>query len=269
MIEDPLILITNDDGIASPGLAAAAAAMDDLGKLLIVAPLHQQTSMGRSRILLPHQDGRIQETVIRYLDKEWPAYSVDATPALVVDAAINLIASKPVSFAVSGINYGENIGTCITVSGTLGAAMEAAEKGIHSLAVSLEIPGTQYDKHDSRIDFSAALSFTHFFGSRLIGKKWPDDVDIFKVEIPSSATIESSWEVTFQDKISYYSPQIKLLKSKNESYIQVAHAPAKGSYSKEGSDAHALANGKISITPLSLDFTSRVKFSKLQGMLEG
>jgi len=239
-----------------------------LGKLLIVAPLHQQTSMGRSRILLPHQNGRIQETVIRYLDKEWPAFSVDATPALVVEAAINLIAPKPVSFAVSGINYGENIGSCITVSGTLGAAMEAAEKGIHSLAVSLEIPGVQYDKHDTEIDFSTALHFTRFFAPKLLKKKWPFDVDVFKVEIPSSATIESPWEVTSQDKISYYSTEIKILKDHNTSRIQVAHVPGKGNFTKKGSDAHALANGRISITPLSLDFTSRVRFSKLQGMLK-
>jgi len=267
-MEDSLILITNDDGIASPGLAAAAAAMDGLGKLLIVAPFHQQTSMGRSKILLPHQDGRIRETFIRFLDKEWPAYSVDATPALVVVAAINLIASKPVSFAVSGINYGENIGACITVSGTLGAAMEAAEKGIHSLAISLEIPGTQYDKHDTKIDFSTALYFTRFFASKLIRKKWPVDVDVFKVEIPASASVKSPWEVTFQDKISYYSPQIKLVKNRSSTCIQVAHVPAKGNFSKKGSDAHALAKGKISITPLSLDFSSRVKFSRLQKMLK-
>jgi 5'-nucleotidase len=269
LIEDSLILITNDDGIASPGLAAAAAAMEDLGKLLIVAPLHQQTSMGRSRILLPHQNGRIQETVVRYLDKEWPAYSVDATPALVVEAATNLIASKPVSFAVSGINYGENIGTCITVSGTVGAAMEAAEKGIHSLAISLEIPGVQYDKHDTKIDFSTALFFTRFIASKLIRTNWPADVDVLKVEIPATASIESSWEITCQDKISYYSPQIKMLKNRGYSYIQVAHVPAKGSFFKKGSDAHALAKGIISITPLSLDFTSRLNFSRLQGMFKG
>ena len=266
---DSLILITNDDGIASPGLAAAVAAMDGLGQLLIVAPLHQQTSMGRSRILPSHQNGEIRDSVVKYLDKEWPAFSVDATPALVVDIAIQHIARKPVSFAVSGINYGENIGTSITVSGTIGAALEAADKGIHSVAISLEIPGNQYDKYDTNIDFSTSLHFTRLFATKLIGIEWPADIDIFKIEIPASANNQSAWSLTFLDRFSYYSSKINLMDAKNNSRIQVTHTASKGKFSKIGSDAHALAQGIISITPLSLDQTSRANFSKMQNMLNG
>jgi 5'-nucleotidase len=262
-----LILITNDDGIGSPGLAATAAAMEGLGELLVVAPAEQQTSMGRCRTLLPHQNGDVIRSIVRYQDKEWPGYSVNASPALVVEIALQQIASRPVGFVVSGINYGENIGTCINVSGTLGAAMEAAERGIHSLAVSLETPVAHYYEYHSSIDFTAAMYFTRFFAEKLIRSKWPDDVDVFKIEIPAVATDQSSWMLTVQDRISYYTPQLSSRGASVNSKIQISSVVAKGQYIKTGSDAHALALGKVSITPLSLDQSSRTSFPELQKML--
>ncbi len=72
MTTRPLILLCNDDGIASPGLAAAAAALDPLGELLIVAPAVQQTGMGRSFPL--ENDGRISAAEVRYGDRVWSGY---------------------------------------------------------------------------------------------------------------------------------------------------------------------------------------------------
>ena len=127
----PLILLTNDDGVHSPGLAAAAEALEPLGDLLIVAPQVQQTSMSRSRSQNQFVDGTITETVVDHGDRSWPAYSIKATPALAVVHAVKEIADRDIALAVSGINYGENVGSCVTVSGTIGAALEAAEKVSH------------------------------------------------------------------------------------------------------------------------------------------
>ena len=134
----PLILITNDDGIDSPGLAALAPALEPLGDLLIVAPNKQQTSMGRSRSQEEGRDGRLFTREITAGGKSWPAFAVNATPALAVDHALQQLADRPVSLVVSGINYGENVGSCVTVSGTIGAALEAADHGIPAIARSMQ-----------------------------------------------------------------------------------------------------------------------------------
>ena len=88
----PLILLTNDDGILSPGLAAVAQALDAIGDLLIVAPFEQQTSMSRSRTQQCGGDGTITKTSIKYGDSSWEGFSVKATPALTVTHAITELA---------------------------------------------------------------------------------------------------------------------------------------------------------------------------------
>ncbi|MFN2280996.1 MAG: 5'/3'-nucleotidase SurE, partial [Anaerolineales bacterium] len=93
----PLILLTNDDGIHSPGLAAAAAALDPLGELLIVAPEVQQTSMSRSRSQQCDGDGLITKTTVTYQDRSWPGYGVKATPALAVNHAVLELADRQIS----------------------------------------------------------------------------------------------------------------------------------------------------------------------------
>ena len=129
----PLILLTNDDGIKSPGLAAAAAALDPIGELLIVAPTEQQSGTGRSMPV--HSDGRLFETTISANGQTWNAFSANATPAQAVQHAVLELAERKPALAVSGINFGENVGLGVTISGTVGAALEAAAHRIPALAV--------------------------------------------------------------------------------------------------------------------------------------
>ena len=128
----PLILITNDDGINSPGLHAAAQAVADLGDLLIVAPSTQQTGAGRS---YPSKiDDTIHTTSIPLGDSQHVAYMAAVSPAQAVRFAIIEIAERSIDLCVSGINYGENIGSGVTISGTVGAAIEAGCSDIPALA---------------------------------------------------------------------------------------------------------------------------------------
>ncbi len=264
----PLILVTNDDGIASPGLAAAAAALDPLGELLIAAPASQQTSMGRSRTQLREGDGRILPYTVQYGDRSWQGFSVQGTPAVVVEHAVQELATRRIDLAVSGINYGENLGTCITISGTIGAAMEAAERGIPALAASLETHVDQYYRHDRGVDFSTAIHFLHFFASRLIGKSFPEDVDVLKLDVPMRATPESRWMVTRQDKIAYYTPRIVRDSTDLSTVPRMEYSAAKGQFTRPGTDAYAMAQGYISLTPLSLDHTSRITMDTVQGLID-
>ncbi len=266
----PLILVTNDDGIDSPGLAAAVAALDPLGDLLIVAPAEQQTSMSRSRSQQHGADGRLFRREVRFGEQVWPAVAANATPALVVEHAVQELAPRPIDLAVSGINYGENVGTCVTVSGTIGAALEAAELGIPSLAVSLEVDKRLHFAHDlESLDFGAAMHFTRLFAAGMLGKSLPPDVDLFKVEVPASATPHSGWVVAPQDRLRYYRLTLPARDDPFTGEAYVSHLIAKGEFAIEGSDTWALAQGLVSITPLSLDLTARTDLDALRVMFDG
>lgn len=263
----PLILITNDDGIDSPGLAAVAAALDPLGELLIVAPRTQQTSMGRSRSQGEGRDGRLFKREITHGDKSWPAFAANATPALTVDHALQQLADRPVSLVVSGINYGENVGACVTVSGTIGAALEAAEHAIPAIAASLEFDHTDHHNFDPEVDFSVAAHFVHMFAERMLNKRMPADVDLLKIDIPAPATVETPWMVTHQDRLDYYQPLVERRQDQFQGENIFEHRQQKGRYSEKGSDAYALAHGVVAVTPLSLDLTSRTSLADLSELL--
>ena len=120
----PQILLTNDDGILSPGLWAAAASLSKLGFVTVTAPREQSSGAGRS--LPSTSDGTIQEQRVQVNGQAWTVYSIGGTPAqTVLHGIYEVMPAKP-DLVVSGINYGENVGTGVTISGTVGAAMEAA-----------------------------------------------------------------------------------------------------------------------------------------------
>lgn len=254
---NPLILITNDDGINSPGLGAVAEAVHSLGELLIVAPQVQQTSMGRSRTQQCGGDGTISKTTVIYGGNQWEGYSVKATPALAVVHAVKELADREISLAISGINYGENVASCVTVSGTIGAALEAADMGIPTLAVSQEIDGQDYHSYSSRVNFSAAIHFTRLIAQIMLNNTMPFDADVLKLEIPLGATRETRFVVTRQDRLPYYQSNLDFRENLFGTQNKVYDLPSKGEYSSKNTDAYALSQGLVSITPLSLDLTSR------------
>ena len=264
----PRILITNDDGIQSPGLAAVAAAVHDLGDLLIVAPQQQQTSMSRARSRFGEHFGIFHKHIVQFENQQWEGIGINCTPALCVNYADDDIHPGPIDLVISGINYGENIGTCVTVSGTVGAAIEAADRGIPALAISLEINSTDYHTYDNQIDFTAAMAFTRKFTQKALANQLPADVDILKIEIPAVATAETPWALTEQDRIRYYMPYIHPRNNPYEESGKISHTPQKKNFIKENTDAHAAANGWVSVTPLSINLTSRTDFTQLKSLLD-
>lgn len=267
-MERPYILVTNDDGIDSPGLAAVAEALDSLGELLIVAPRVQQTSMGRARSQLGDRDGRLFARTIKIGRKNWPAYAANATPAMAVEHGIQELASRRVDLVVSGINYGENVGSRVTVSGTIGAALEAADNAIPAIAASLELMNTDYHEYHQEIDFTVAAHFVRLIAQLMLGKELPHDVDLLKIEVPVSATTETPWVVTRQDKFAYYQPVIQERADRFKGPGYFDHFPQKGKFSAEGTDAHAQAQGLVSVTPMSLDLTARVGLDDISDWLK-
>ncbi len=266
MTQRPLILIVNDDGIHSPGLAAAAAALDPLGDLLIVAPSVQQSGMGRSFPVF--SDGRIREETVRYGEQQWPGYAANASPAQAVQHALLELSDRRPDLAVSGINYGENLGTGITASGTVGAALEAADHGIPALAVSFEVPPEQHYSNDHRVDFGAALHFTRLFAERWLGAARPPDVDVLKIDIPASATPETDWQLTHLERGPYFvatRPERQDLQDEG----RPGYALNPEATVDPASDVGALRAGLVSVTPLTLDMTARVRRDLLRHVLNG
>lgn len=262
----PQILLTNDDGILSPGLWAAAAALESLGYVHVVAPREQSSGMGRS--LPSTSTGTIEPQQLKVNDREWTVYAVGGTPAQAVLHGIFEIVPRKPDLVVSGINYGENMGLGITVSGTVGAALEGAASNIPSLAVSLETSIDQHLTYSDEVDFSAAAYFTALFGKLLMGKEFPEDVKVLKVDIPSNASSETPWEVTRLSRLSMFDAVPPMRKSWDE--------PARVGYrfsdeilkAREGSDIHTVRIKRmVSVTPLSLDLTSRADFGEIEAAL--
>src|SRR5262249_21934194 len=111
------------------------------------------------------------------------------------------------SLVVSGINYGDNTGNGVTISGTVGAAIEAASLDIPALAMSLQMPQDLHLSYSDEVDFSAAAGFARLFGEWLMAHpKRPDDVDVLKVDVPWEATLETPWRVTRLSRRRVYWP---------------------------------------------------------------
>src|SRR5262245_50212585 len=138
-------MLSNDDGIASPGLIALIHAVGWLGELLVVAPRHQQSAMSRSYLA---KVGATETHSMVVDGNTLLTYSVEATPAQAVRNGLLRFAARKPDLLISGINYGENVGGGLTVSGTVGAAWEGAAFGVPSMAVSLEVDEGQYMLHN-------------------------------------------------------------------------------------------------------------------------
>ena len=263
----PQILLTNDDSINSPGLWAAAEALSELGFVHVVAPQVQQTSMGRS---LPREsDGHIRAQKLTVNGKEWDVYGVGGTPAQAVLHGVLEVMEFAPDLVVSGINYGENVASGITVSGTVGAALEAASMGYPSLAVSLQTPLTEHFDLSDRVDFSVAAWFTGIFAEKLLSKKMPFDVDVLKVDVPSGATKETPWVVTCQSRQRYFYalPQDASITDGSRGLGYETRIDL-DKLESDGDLKTVVVDKKVSVTPISLDLTSRVDRQDLRRLLE-
>src|SRR5579864_8718848 len=135
------ILVTNDDGVRSPGIEALADALEPLGEVTIVAPLAEASAIGHALTL--RRPLRLEQLADR-------VFAVDGTPSDCVNIAITTVFKGMPGLVVSGINKGWNLGDDVTYSGTVSGALEAALLGVPSVAVSLQYAG------DTTLDFAEA-----------------------------------------------------------------------------------------------------------------
>jgi len=266
-LEKYQILLSNDDGIQSPGLWAAAETLSELGFVHVVAPRDQSSGAGRS--LPTTSDGLIHERRVIVNGREWVVHAVGGTPAqAVLHALLEILPQRP-QLVVSGINYGENLGEGVTISGTVGAALEAASFGIPAVAVSLETEPRHHYSLSNEVDFSTAAFFTALFGGILLEKKLPPDVKVLKLDIPSDATPETPWSVTRLSHLRYFQP-IPPDRASWDTPAWVGYNRAVHLEKDDpASDVYAVrVLRRVSVTPLSLDMTSRIDLAAFEALLQ-
>lgn len=198
----PFVLITNDDGIDSPGLHALAEAIIPC-ELLIAAPKFQQTGMGRGS-LGGDKIGTIERKTLWVNNQLVRAFAVNGSPAQSVAHAVLELTDRKPDFCLSGINYGENLGLSFTCSGTLGAAFEADSYGIPSIAFSRAIPFN----HQKSSDFSTInWEMEQFHIQKIFGNilkyGMPENVRILNINFPTGIDVTTEVRVTKQAYMNY------------------------------------------------------------------
>jgi 5'/3'-nucleotidase len=229
------IVITNDDGIAAPGLAALEQALAPLGEVYVCAPLHEHS--GASRGITLRRPLRFHEVGER-------RFAIDGTPADSVMVALCLLLDSHPDLVVSGINNGPNLGENVFYSGTVAGAAEGAKHGIPSIAVSV----TEREK----LDFVPAARFAAQLARQVVEKGLPPGVAL-NVNVPHPSY--QGLEVTRQCRKISRNVMIEGRDPRGKPYYwmdeQIPLADA-----EPGSDYAAVREGRISITPLRFDNTA-------------
>ena len=243
-----LILVTNDDGIHAPGLAALAKALKGLGRIVIVAPDREQSAV--SHALTLHRPLRIAALGPQ-------RYAVDGTPADCVTLGILEILKKKPDLIVSGVNFGGNMGNDVHYSGTVSAAIEGVLMKIPSVAVSLvaENGGHPY--------FETAARVTRRVIPRLmpILKARPVAININVPNRPYGRLC--GLHLTELGQRDYGDILFKKIDPRGKKYYWISGD--RMSFAKiKGTDCVAVGRGQVSITPLRVDLTDHMVLKELQ-----
>jgi 5'-nucleotidase len=227
-----VILVTNDDGVHAAGLAALAAALDDLGEVHVVAPEREQSACGHALTL--HRPLRVERVRERW-------FAVNGTPSDAVNLAVlGYLPERPV-LLVSGINHGSNLGDDVTYSGTVSAAMEGTLLHVPSIAVS-QVEGT---------DFAAAGAIARLVATRVLVEGLPAKT-LLNVNVPAQAPrgvrVTRLGHRTYTDKI------IEQRDPRGRTHYWIGGGePSWGTL--DGTDMGAVHEGYVSVTPIHLDLT--------------
>jgi 5'-nucleotidase len=243
------ILLSNDDGYFAPGLAILAEALAELGDITVVAP--ERDRSGASNSLTLDRPLSVRKSANGYL-------YVNGTPTDCVHLAVTGFLEQLPDVVVSGINLGPNMGDDTIYSGTVAAAMEGYLLGIPSFAVSL---GSKAGKH-----YATAARVARDLVARL-QKGQPPGPILLNVNVPDLPFHElQGSEVTRLGKRHKAEPVIKTVSPRGETIYWVGAAGA-AQDAGPGTDFHAMAGDRVSITPLQIDLTHAQQIPAVKGWL--
>jgi 5'-nucleotidase len=235
-------LLTNDDGIYARGLNALREELSKDAECLIVAPETEQSAVGHAITLS-------RPLMVRRVKKngDFRGYAVSGTPADCVKIGIRELSEKPIDLVVSGINLGSNVGINVIYSGTVSAATEGAILGIPSLALSLN---TYRDA-----DFTFAARFARKMAKFMLHDNPLKHIPL-NVNVPSLPEKEIKGVVVVkQGKARLMEAFDKRVDPRDRIYYWLAGETHLSEGEEADSDASALKNGMITITPIYYDLT--------------
>jgi 5'-nucleotidase len=247
----PVILITNDDGITAPGIRNLIEAVQDLGRIVVVAPDKPQSGMGHA-ITVGHLL-RLHKSTL-YGDIE--AYSCTGTPADCVKLAVDKVLHKKPDLCLSGINHGGNHSINVIYSGTMSAAVEAAIESIPAVGFSLL-------DFSIEADFTAARHYAREMVQHMLSTKL-DPHTVFNVNVPAKPldTLKglrlcrqayAKYEEDFVERKDPYGKPYYWLTGKF-----VNHDKGKDT------DVWALEHNYVSVVPVQYDLTRHEQLKSLK-----
>ena len=251
MAERPLILLTNDDGIAAPGLRALVEVARELGECVVVAPDSPQSGQGHAITL----EDPLRLHAVEVFDGV-EAYECTGTPVDCVKLAKHVVAKgRRIGFCASGINHGSNAGVNVIYSGTMSAAMEASLEGIPSVGFSLL-------DYRWEADFAVAQPYVRqiieaglrggFGEADLLNVNIPNGKDAPIAGVKVCRQADARWVEEFQEGSD----------PRGQPYYWLT-----GSFVAndvvEGTDIHALDRHYVSVVPTQHDLT---KHTALRGL---
>ncbi len=233
------ILVSNDDGYFAPGIVALFEALASIADVTVVAP--ERDRSGSSNSLTLDRPLTIRRTGNGF-------YCVNGTPTDCVHLAVTGFLPELPDMVISGINLGQNMGDDTLYSGTVAAATEGFLLGIPSVAVSLATRSTEY--------LPGAARFVRGLVERFKNAP-PKEPLLLNVNVPAMSFEQfGDHEVTRLGKRHKAEPVIKTTSPRNETLYWVGAAGAAAD-AGPGTDFHAVAAGRVSITPLQIDLTHR------------
>jgi len=245
------ILLTNDDGITAPGIAAMYRILSDLGPVeavQVVAPMDVQSAVGHAVTIYEPIVTR-KQTVVTEFGDQFQGIAVDGRPADCVKLAVNHLLDEPVDLVVSGMNGGVNMGINVLYSGTVAAAREAAIQGIPAIAVSLFIGDRKQTRwldaaaHAGRV-IEKLLDGPHQLG-QLMNLNIPILDNGFE---PKGVRVAPLSQSALTDRYNESADHAGDRCFKIQSSIAFRHTPA-------DSDVACIFDGYITLTPLLTDST--------------
>jgi 5'-nucleotidase len=228
-----VLLVTNDDGVHAPGLAALAEALAELGEVWVVAPEREQSACGHALTL--HRPLRAQPAGER-------RFAVNGTPSDCVNLAVlGFLPERPVLVA-SGINHGSNLGDDVTYSGTVSAAMEGTLLGVPSIAVSLAEGG----------DLADAARVARLIATRVLVGGLPPKT-LLNVNVPPTAP--AGIRFTRLGHRVYSGKVVEQVDPRGRTHYWIGGG-APTWEDLESTDMGAVHEGHVAVTPLHLDLTN-------------
>ncbi len=253
------ILISNDDGIDSPGIQCLAASAASLGDVTVVAPHRERSTAGHSLTL--HKPLRIHRRESG-LGKQ---YSTSGTPADCIYLGTREIMKELPDVILAGINNGANLGTDVHYSGTVAAAREGALMNVRSYAFSLvHFPGAKGEPEAMRFDMAGEIARDVI--EKTLGLEFPKHT-LINVNIPNIERSRIRGVKIARQGFRYYSNEVlRRTDPRGKEYYWIGGS-YQGFEASDVSDCHAVNEGWVSITPITIDCTHNEFYTTLREKL--